>query len=354
MSRLASFWMTCLLLNLGNWSACSTEVDLYAPAEAMYAVYGVLDPGADSQVVRIGRVFQPRGQDAFAFAEDYDPSLAGLQVRLHGPDRSYLATWRDSVLRDTGYGAFGPTLGYYHLATPDSLRLQAGTTYRLEITSADTLRIFGETLIPPRPEITLPRTSRRGGQECLPRLAIEDSLRIFFLRNASGHAHQAYGHQLRLLFDYYHDGAAQRYVFGPTRLFTRNVGCSGLTGEVMCYEFGQGALLDAFRAGLAPYAEGEIGYIREPRCVPQFTGFLPQSLRVEVISVDQALGEYITVYRGSFTSLNPLPPIYTNLEGTHRSIGVFGSITRHSSAALLTPCAEYQLGLIDLPNNPCR
>lgn len=339
-----------------GWAACSTEVDLYAPLEAMYAVYGVLDPAADSQVIRIGQVFQAPGQDAFAFAEHFDPSLAGLKVQLHGPERSYQGFWRDSALRDTGYGLFPPTLGYYVIPTPDSLRLQIGEQYQLEITAtdADTLRLTGETLIPPQPEVTLPRISRQDGRECLPILAIEDSLRVFFRRNASGHAHRAYGHQLRIIFDYYRGNIPERYIFGPTRLFTDNVGCDGPTGEIMCYEFGRGALLDAFQAAFDTLTSQELGYIREPRCVPQFTGFLPQSLQLEVISVDQALSEYIVIYQGSFTSLNPRPPIYTNLEGSHRSIGVFGSITRHRSAALLSACAEYQLGLTNAAANPCR
>lgn len=321
----------------------------------MYSVYGVLDPAADSQVIRIGQVFQAPGQDAFAFAEQFDPSVAGLKVQLHGPDRHYEGFWRDSALRDTGYGLFPPTLGYYVIPTPDSIRLQIGEQYQLEITSldADTLRLTGETLIPPQPELTLPDISRHDGRECLPILAIEDSLRIFFRRNASGHSHQAYGYQLRVLFDYYRDGTPEQYIFGPTPLFTGDVGCDAPTGQIVCYEFGRGALLNAFMANFDDLSHQDLGYIKEPRCVPQFTGFLPESLQLEVTSVDRALGEYIVVYRGSFTSLNPLPPIYTNLEGTHRSIGVFGSVARHRSAALLSACAEYQLGLTNAPANPC-
>lgn len=348
MRVLALFSCTLVLLAAG----CSTEVEVYASPEAIFAVYGVLNPDADSQVVRVSQVFQTPG-DAYAFAETYDPSLAGLELRLIGPTRSYRATWREGVPRDPE-GAFGPTLGYYRFETADSLRLQAGLRYQLEIRSGDTLRLLAQTRIPPRPEVTLPRVSRGDGRECLPTLAVEDSLRIFFRRNADGLRTPAYGYQVRIRWTYFADGERHEVVYGPGPLIRRSLGCDGLTGEVLCYQLGQGAVLRAFQVALARTPASRYAYEREPRCVPAFTGALPRSLLLDITAVDTALGEYMTVHGSSFRSLNPRPPFYTNLSGTHRSVGVFGAVARHQSPGLLSGCAEAQLGLSDPLTDPCR
>jgi hypothetical protein len=358
MSPPALFRWVSFALVLGTWGAsCSTEVPLYAPEENILAIYGVLDPDADSQVIRISRVFQVPNGDAYAFAQDFDPSVAGLRVSLQGPNQErHEAIWRDSIMRDSGYGQFGPTLGYYLFQTDDGQRLISGERYRLDVRSpdGDSLYCYASTLIPPRPEVTLPRLLRQDGQVCLPTLPIEDSMRVFFRRNAGGLPYQAYGYQVRIRLGYYADGQFREASYGPVRLFSRSQGCSGITSEVLCYQFGEGSVLRFFETALASNSAGGYAYEREPRCVPAFTGGLPRSLQIEITAIDTAIGEYLTIFSPTFRNLNPIPPVYSNFEGDRRTIGVFGSVSKHLAPALLTPCAEYRLGFSNPPDDPCR
>ena len=107
---------------------CSEEVDLYAPEEEIYAVFGLLDATADTQYVRISQVFQPRA-DAVEFAANYDPSVPGLEVTVMGGGHRYVAQWQDSLLKDTLSGDFGRYTGAYFFVAEDSARLIRGEVY---------------------------------------------------------------------------------------------------------------------------------------------------------------------------------------------------------------------------------
>ena len=63
--------------------ACSTDIDLYADYKEMPIIYGVLDANADTNYVKISRIFSVEG-DAYQTAQNPDSSnFAGkLDVRI--------------------------------------------------------------------------------------------------------------------------------------------------------------------------------------------------------------------------------------------------------------------------------
>lgn len=334
---------------------CSEELDLYAPAEEIYAVYGLLDAAADTQYVRVSEVFQAES-DAFEFAQDYDASVPGLEVVVAGGGNHYVAQWRDSLLKDTLRGDFGAYTGAYFFVTTDSVRLVPGERYTLSIRSPldSSFHLSASTRIPPDPRLISPRVSvNSSNEECLPLLAIEDSLYVIFQRNPNQQRGEAWGYQLRINFRYRVDGISQNHAYGPTRLFNRSTGCEGPSGQTLCYRLGGGAVFNSLRHHLGQ-ATGLTTYDAEPRCTRRFTGYLSDAIEVEVAAVDSALGRYIEVNSPFFRSINPVKPEFTNLTGTPRAVGVFGSVSRSQSPVTLSPCVEYRLGLWAGEEDPCE
>lgn len=334
---------------------CSEELDLYAPAEEIYAVYAALDAEADTQYVRIGQVFQVEG-DAYAFAAEHDGSVPGLEVVVEGGGQRYLAQWQDSLRRDSSRGDFGPYVGAYYFLTPDSARLQPGERYRLHVRSPldSSFHLQAATRIPPQPRITAPRPRVSPEEECLSILSIEDSVYVFVQRNPRQQPGEAWGFQLRINFRYRLDGVTRRYTYGPSRLYRQSTGCEGPTGQTLCYRWGPGVVLRALQRHLAQLPPGRQSYDAEPRCRPRFQGFLSDAIQVEATAVDSALGQYMQVNSPFFRSINPVKPEFTNLTGQPRAIGVFGSLARDQSSVTLSPCVAYALGWWPGEEDPCE
>ena len=63
--------------------ACSTDIDLYAKYEEKPIIYGLLDPNADTNFIKISRTFYVRG-DAYQVAANPDSSNypGKLDVRM--------------------------------------------------------------------------------------------------------------------------------------------------------------------------------------------------------------------------------------------------------------------------------
>ena len=70
MKKVLVFLFIPLVLLLG---ACSTDVDLYADYEAVPIIYGLLDPNADTNYVKITRIMSVHG-DAYQAAQNPDSS----------------------------------------------------------------------------------------------------------------------------------------------------------------------------------------------------------------------------------------------------------------------------------------
>ena len=169
-------------------------------------------------------------------------------------------------------------------------------------------------------------------EECLSILPIEDSLFVVFQRNPNQEFGEAWGFQVRINIRYRLNGISQQYSYGPTRIFNRGVGCTGVSRQTLCYRIGTGVVLRSLSRHLSEI-EGATSYDAEPRCRRRFTGFLSDAVQVEVAAIDSALGRYIQVNSPFFRSINPVKPEFTNLSGAPRAVGVFGSIARARSSA---------------------
>lgn len=342
-------WVVLLTTGL----ACSEDFDLYAPEEDILAVYGVLDPDRDAQFVRISRVFQIEA-DAIAYARTHDPAEPGLLVTLTGNGHRYQAEWVSDLPKDTSRGDFGATTAAYRFDTQGDQRLVPGERYTLHIRSAaDTgLHLSAHTQIPPRPGVIFPNYIREGSQRCLRRLPFEDSVEVRFRTNPEDQPGRAFRYELRVVFHYWADGQQRTHHYGPTRLFDRSTGCSGLENNTLCYLLPPRQVLFALRTALRE--PGVLySYDAEPRC-GGVTGDLSQALEVQVTAVDTFLGRYILANSPYFRNLNPIRQEYTNVTGSVRAVGVFGSIAYDNMPVALTPCGEYLMGLRDLAPYGCE
>ena len=335
-------------------SACEEEFDLYAPQQRIVAIYSVLDPGADTQYVRVSDVFQFEG-DVVRYAENFDGSIPNLVLTLIGEEQRYQAQWRDSILKDTSRGDFGAYTSAYYFLTQGREALQAGKSYRLEIRFPDdsSSLIWGETMIPPQPRMTSPRLRIQDDEECLPVIDIEDDVFFFFQPNPDGVEGNAYAFQARLNFRYRVNGMIKQYTFGPSRSFVSSSGCEGPSGQTLCYRIGDGRVFRALQRQLEK-EDGQLTYDFNPRCTARFTGFLSDAIEMEITALDVALGRYIESNSPFFRSLNAVPPEFTNLQGSPRAVGVLGSLSKASVDVTLSPCVDYDLGWSGLIEDPCE
>jgi len=342
-----------LFLSFTSLLGCRTDFDLYAPYEDIWIVYGVLDPDQDQQGIRISLAFQEQG-DVFEYAAELDPSVGGLDVRITGGGHSYQAVWQDSILKDTLSGAFGDYTGAYFFDTIDSLQIQAGEVYTLEIRRPDQPDFFltAKTRVPPRPRLLSPTVFRIDGQECLPSIPVEDSVRVLLQPNPARTPGNAFAFQLEVNMHYFNDGIPNQVRYGPTRLFKDDVRCQWLGAETICYNFPNGAIFSRLKSAVDN--SSAFFYENSPRCVPAFSGFLPEGVDIRAVAVDTIVGRYITVNTPAFRSLNTVIPEYTNLSGTEPAFGIWGSINSSRTPIALSPCAEFRLGITNPVEDPCR
>lgn len=336
---LVGIWVT---ISCSFWS-CDETFEVYAPPQDIWVVYGVLDPAKDTQVIRVSKAFQIEA-DAIEFAKTHDPSVRGLTLTLSGNDIKYQAIPKDNIAKDTSFGAFGPSTHIYQIPTSDDFALKEGMSYELTVQSEQQpeLLIKSRTTIPPRPKITTPTVRRSLGEQCLATVPFEDSAVVRFQTNPNRIQAQAAAYEVRVLLTYQEDGIQREHDFGPTRLFSRSRGCSGIDG-VLCYLLKNGQVVRSLRTGFKNYL-ATYSYESEPRCNGRFDP-LSHAVEVQVTAIDTFLSTYIRANDPFFLELNTVRPEYTNVEGTERTLGVFGSIAYHNVPVALTDCAEYLIGL---------
>ncbi|MEM7372211.1 MAG: DUF4249 family protein [Bacteroidota bacterium] len=327
------------------WILCSCDetFEVYAPPQDIWVVYGVLDAARDTQVIRVSKAFQIN-DDAIEFAATHDPSVRGLTVSLFGNGITYQAIPKDQVIKDTSSGSFGPSTHIYQIPTPAELALKEGEQYQLTIRSEQEpdLLLQARTSIPPRPKIISPFIRRSLGEKCLPTVPFEDSAIVRFQTNPNRIDAQAGAYEIRVLLAYKEDDISRSHHYGPTRLFSRSRGCTGIDGT-LCYELKNGVVIRSLRTGFKNHL-ASYSYLSEPRCNSQFDP-LSHAVEVQVTAIDSFLSTYIRANDPFFLELNNVRPEYTNVEGSERTLGVFGSISYHNIPVGLSPCAEYLIGL---------
>lgn len=337
--------LLAFLLSLLALSSCAETVDLYAPPEDIWVVYGVLDPHLTQQDFRISQAFQTES-NTYAFAASHDPSVPDLQVWLSGDGKRWNAVQVDSILKDTSQGDFGAFTTVYRIETQGDHALKPGQTYQLTIArKADTTAFLqAQSRIPPEPQILSPTILGSFSRRCLVPVPFEDSVTLIFKKKRTlDIPGEAYRYQVGVRFQYYEDGQPRQTEFGPSRLFDMNQGCgNGGGGDILCYRYPAGAVMALFQQQLS---NPDHRYTLDPDTLCGVIADLPRFLEVQVTAVDSALGRYMVANDPRFVNFNTYRREYSNLRGTEKAVGIFGSVNYHRVPVTLTPCGMYLLGL---------
>ncbi len=336
------FWSLVLVALLG----CREEIGVLAPEKELYGVWGILDPEKDVQYVKIGQVFQAE-EDALAYPEENDLSVAGFEVSIHGDDQVWEGTIEE-IPRDPG-GSFGASQRLYRFETPPGARLKAEETYELIIRrpGVDSILISATTTIPSAPDIFnpsgpvyLPRTN----DYLLPTIDFEDDYAVIFRRGTG------FGFEVRVLVDYFENGVPQTARWGPTKVFNKPGDCEADGIVELCYQIPEAVV----SRGLSTTFSKVSGTIFVNDTIPKASQInqLSSSVAVEVTAIDSIFSTYITAQDPFGFGLNLLmdPPVVTNMSGDH--VGIFGSIHRARNYIILDACTKYRAGITNyIPGN---
>ncbi|MEL7529749.1 MAG: DUF4249 family protein [Bacteroidota bacterium] len=321
---------------------CTERIDVNAPPKDIWVVYAVLDPQKPTQDLRIGKAFQIE-ENAFTYAETFDPAVKGLSVKLTGGGESWEAFEVDSIQK--GEGDFTETTSIYRFETEGNRSLQEGVTYKLQVSWPDdsSLQLSAQTRIPPEPKLLSPQIVGVFSDRCLMPVRFEDTVQVVFKRKANNETlGEAYRFQLSVRLNYTEDGDPKVYRFGPTRLFSENVGCGNVGGGAVCYEIPGGSVL---RGMLSRWSDPMAVYAIDDDTLCGVPADLSRFCEVQVTAVDTSLGRYMSANDPFTFNLNTYRPEYTNIEGNASAVGVFGSINYENIPVNLTECARYQLGI---------
>lgn len=340
--------------------SCSTEVDLNAPKKDIWVVYGVLDHSDSVQYIRVSRGFLEES-DALEFAKNNDLSERGLQVKLISENKEYLATEIDSVAKEPIEGVFFPYTALYKIETSGADALETGSTYKLEIRRGDEpdFLLTASTTIPGQVTFQNPNRNHRpgpGGSRCLVQALLENDFQVKF---SLGDAPRASAMEIRAYLSYEENGIPKTATYGPTNMFTGNVGCSNGTGSTArCFELREGTVLRSFFSDMDIKPSNVYTYdIDDQSACQNEPEDLPRALRFEITGMDSQIASYRRVNSPTFTDFNTIRPNYTNINGPSEAInlGIFGSISTQSAIARLSPCGEYLLSLNGAPEpeDPC-
>ncbi len=341
-----AFFLTeiAILLLLSVGSSCDETFELNAPYEDIYVVYGVLDPSADSQFVRVSLGFQPQ-KDAFIVAREYDGAIPDLHVRLIGNGQSLVGAFVGNLPKITP-GDFADTTGAYLFPTSGDSQLVSGELYRLEIRKADDpdFLLTARSRIPNEPRIISPTRYAFSGEYCLPIVDVEDTVSVLIRKNDSPVNLSEY-FEIRWLLRYEYAGQTWELSTSPSPIFNRNVRCSMAGVGNLCYSTGNGTVLREWQSRISVQAN------RLPvqvRC-SQIPIELTRNAEIQVTALDSALSRYILANDQTQVNFNTIRQEYTNIRGSARAVGVFGSIAYDNEPFLLSACAEKILGLTDDP-----
>lgn len=332
-------WVAGVLMLTSLWS-CDETFELNAPYEDIYAVYGILDPEADTQFVRISLGFQPES-DALEVASTYNGAVGDLEVMLKGNGLEIPGVFIDNILKNDN-GDFGDTTGAYRFGTAGDEALINGEVYILEIRKPDDPEFFlsARTRIPEEPRIISPSRIASQGEFCLPTVDVEDTVNVLIRKN-DRYDNLTSHFEVRWLLRYEQEGQRFELTSKPSRIFSANVRCSRAGSGNICYATGNGTVLKDWQQAIPTEAEG---LPVEVRC-SQIPIELTRNAEIQVTALDSILAKYVLANDPAFLNLNTIRREFTNVTGTARAVGIFGSIAYDNEPFLLTPCAEFTLGL---------
>lgn len=340
-------WVTALLVGIGMYS-CDETFELNAPYEDIYVVYGILDPTADTQHVRISLGFLPE-EDAVEFARDYDGAIPGLSVMIIGDDISVEGEFIGDIAK-SDQGDFADSTGAYRFITSGNSRLKSGGKYQLEIRRPDEPEFLLEasTRIPNEPRILSPTRFASSGEYCLPTINVEDTVSVLIKLNETPDNQSAY-FEVRWLLRYEEGGKQWELSTRPSPIFNKNVRCALAGNGNLCYSTGNGSVLDQWKVDIPEEAESLPINVRCSRIPIELT----RNAELQVTALDSVLSKYILANDPKEKNFNTIRREFTNISGTAMAVGVFGSIAYDNEPFLLSRCAENELGLMNDPT-ACR
>lgn len=348
-----SYSQVCLFVFIGMVLAvsygCSTEIEINAEPQDIWALYGTLNPADSVQDIRIAMGFLPEG-NAEEAAAVLDLSLKGLLVTLSDGTNEWVATQVDEVEKDSG--AFFPTTTIYRFFTQGDDQLVPGDRYTITATKPDDPDFFltSATTIPEDLEFSSPTvTPGPGGQRCLRQINLEEEYKVVFNEGS------ALGFELRAYLDYTENGVAKQAQYGPTSVFTEDFRC--LANGSVCYQFRANEItLEFFQdMNIQPSAVYEYPVNEATRC-NEVPADLPNAFRFEVTAIDSAISNYYFANDPAFTDFNTVRDEYTNISGSGITVGIFGSVNTGTASGQLSACSMYllQLNETPAPTSPCE
>lgn len=341
----------CVFILAGfGLTGCHPTIDAFADPKEIYVVYGVLNPNAQSQIIKVEQVWQVNG-DAEVFAAENDVTVSGLTIRLAGDGKIWEAVETADIPRDSG--VFQANQRIYQFITKGDSALKPGQRYTLTIDRSDVPdfeTITSETQIPYPPRLTFPGNFVYNIHTYLynyPSVDFTDEIIVYFRPS------DALGYELRVWFNYLENGHTKLGKWGPTPLFFNSKGCGRSTGQgELCYKIPGGSVPHALRKTINQ-AAGTIDYVDEPQLSGSLQD-LSKSCWLEVTAVDSFLSRYLYSNQPYGYGLNLLmdKPELSNISPPH--IGIFGSFSTDLNYINLSACTKYQGGLLSVPPSFCN
>ena len=318
---------------------CKSEVEVNAPYQDIYVVYGILHASDSVQYISVNKAFLVN-QDAIEYAKSYDPSVKNLKVVLIGNGKTYTATEINNVPLQ-GEGAFYPFATLYKIATSGANALVSGKKYDLTIGNFDndSLQLKAYTYIPLASVITFPTyLITANNEKQLQEADLEDPFN--FNWTAKRGIGAPYSFEVYAFLHYEKNGIPDTATY-KSRLILNGATQNCPTGS-MCYNARPKEILHAFRKNLDD--ETAIYTYKDSPKSGTFDE-LPKSLKFEVTSIDTFLTKYLRANTPYATDFNTIRPQYTNLTGNKAVYGVFGATHTAEIYTLMNGCSAALLTL---------
>lgn len=309
---------------------CRTDVELVAPeAREKLVVYGILRAEADTQYIRIGRLFVTR-EDAAAYAARTDLSVTA-QVRLTDGQNTWLAV-PETVVK-TPQHPFFPLHVVYKIAMKPKTR----TRYTLIVHVPDNpaLDITAATVVPSIPYIARPESSAfTGSSYAYPVIDLTKRYIVqFYPQFDTQLPALGAGYEISFSFTYGevrgNDTIERTLNIGPRRIPSKGNGAQ-------TYTLQEKELLTTAYANLSPFTYPYV-YDNRP---------FSQAWRLQVTALDSALYNYLRVNDPANTDFTTIKPEYTNVQN---GLGVFGATATAQRFFRIDSCSEYLLRLNNAP-----
>ncbi|MCX7764317.1 MAG: DUF4249 domain-containing protein [Bacteroidia bacterium] len=315
---------------------CRTEVELVAPeARERLVVYGILRAEADTQYVRIGRLFVTK-EDAAAYAARTDLSVAA-QVKLTDGTHTWTAL-PETVIKVPDKPFFPVQVAYRFIMRP-APRTQY--TLIVEVPEKPALNVQASTTVPSPPYIARPESlTYLGALPAYPSLDLTKRNVIqFFPQSNIQLPSLAGGYEISFSFTYGevrgNDTLWRTLYIGPRRIPSTGSG-------IQVYTLQDKELLTTAYSNLYPFS---YPYVYD-------NSRLSRAWSLQITALDTALYNYLRVNDPANTDFTTVKPEYTNVQN---GLGVFGSMATARRYFRIDSCSEYLLRLNNAPRpaTPC-